>query len=307
MNEATPLWMAVAGVLFSTAVLAQASVPKPIGCLIQPDQVTELGSPVVGIVAQMLVERGDVVRKGQAVAILRNDIDRASLRAASSRALAQAEVRAAQANLAFVKQRLERDQKLREQGFISHQALEQTLAETEVAQQKLALTVEQQRVSGRDMDVAMARLEERTIRSPFDGMVAERYLTVGERVELQPIVRVAKVNPLRVEVVMPGALFGTIETGSTVDITPDLPGAKARPARITLVDQILDPASGTFRVRLELPNPDSKIPAGLRCKSDFSKSTPAAVQPLPYGPSTVEPTKLKMELELSPKRLNKTM
>jgi multidrug efflux pump subunit AcrA (membrane-fusion protein) len=40
-------------------------------------------------------------------------------------------------------------------------------------------------------------------------------------------------------------------------------------ARITVIDRVIDAASGTFRIRLELPNPKNEIPAGLRCKVKF--------------------------------------
>ena len=41
------------------------------------------------------------------------------------------------------------------------------------------------------------------------------------------------------------------------------------PARVTVVDRVVDAASGTFGVRLELPNPDYRLPAGLKCKVRF--------------------------------------
>jgi len=43
-------------------------------------------------------------------------------------------------------------------------------------------------------------------------------------------------------------------------------------------DKVLDAASNTFRVRLSLPNPDNRLPAGLRCKADLP-ATPTAPSP----------------------------
>ncbi len=248
---------------------------QPLGCLIQPERVAEVGSPVVGVIESMLVERGDTVRKGQAIAILQNGVDRASLTVANRRAKAEADVKAARANLMFARQSLDRAQLLHARNFISSQALDQGKAETEVARQKLAQAEEQQRIWSDEVGVAKARLEDRTIRSPFDGVIAERYLSDGERVEVQPLVRVAKVDPLRVEVIMPGSLYGSVAAGSVAQVTPDMAGAAAINAKVTLVDRILDAASGTFRVRLSLPNPGAGIPAGLRCKVDFSAGAKA--------------------------------
>lgn len=296
-----------ASLLFAAAILTGAGTSvwgankQPVGCLIQPDRTAEVGSPVVGVVESMLVERGDTVRKGQIIAILRNSVDRASLTVANSRAQAEAEVRAASANLVFTKQRLARAQDLFKKNFISTQALDQTIAETDVAQQKMAQALEQQRIASNEVGVAKARLEDRTIRSPFDGVITERYISVGERVEEKPLVRVSKVDPLRVEVIMPSALFGSVTAGSTARVTPELGGVAPVSAKVTLVDKILDAASGTFRVRLELPNPDARIPAGLRCKIDFAGGAVPGKQPASQiGTSaSLKPFGLKLDFELT--------
>lgn len=51
-----------------------------------------------------------------------------------------------------------------------------------------------------------------------------------------------------------------------LSVTPDLPGVSARMAPVTIVDRVIDPASNSFRIRLEMPNADYKLPSGLRCK-----------------------------------------
>lgn len=290
--------------LIAAAASAWGGTQQPIGCLIQPERVAEVGSPVVGIVQSMLVERGDTVRKGQIIAVLRNGVDRASLSVANSRATADAEVRAANVNLTFSKQRLARAKDLYKKKFISNQALDQAVAETKVAQQKLAQALEQQNIWLDEVSVAEARLADRTIRSPFDGVIAERYISVGERVEERPLVRVAKVDPLRIEVIMPGAQFGTIAEGSVARVTPNLASASAVNATVTLVDKILDAASGTFRVRLELPNPDSGIPAGLRCKIDFAAGAAPSTPPSPKtsAATNLKPGGLKMDWDISKPR-----
>jgi multidrug efflux pump subunit AcrA (membrane-fusion protein) len=135
---------------------------------------------------------------------------------------------------------------------------------------------EQRGVYLREHAMAQAQLGLRTIRSPITGVVVDRYLSVGERVEEKPVYRVAMVNPLRVEVVLPSSLYGSVRLDMPVSVTPDFPGAAARVAKVTLVDQVVDGASNTFRVRLELPNPDPPLPAGLRCKADLGLVPAAA-------------------------------
>jgi multidrug efflux pump subunit AcrA (membrane-fusion protein) len=99
-------------------------------------------------------------------------------------------------------------------------------------------------------------------------VVVERLAQEGERVEDRPIVRVAQLDPLRVELVMPAARWGSVDRGDVVTLLPDLPGGGKLMAKVTHVDKTLDAASNTFRVRLALPNPDYKVPAGARCRVD---------------------------------------
>lgn len=277
--------IAAVTVLLYSAGNAYSAQPalQNIGCIIEPDEVVDVGSPVVGVI-RSIAKRGDKVRKGAVLAVLQNDIDRAALSVAQSRASADAEEKAAVANYDFSRQRRLRAEELLRKEFVSKQALDQAIAEDEIAKQKLSQVREQRRVLQREAALAQQRLDERTIRSPIDGIVVERYLTTGERVEEKPIVRVVKIDPLRVEAILPSALYGNITMGSSARIQPDAPNSAAVTATVTLVDKVLDAASGTFRVRLQLPNPDGVIPAGLRCKAEFAALAHLA-KPKPVAPA----------------------
>jgi multidrug efflux pump subunit AcrA (membrane-fusion protein) len=108
-----------------------------------------------------------------------------------------------------------------------------------------------------------------TIYSPINGVVMERFLSPGEFVEDQPVLKLAQIHPLHVEVFAPVELLGTIKVGMSADVSPEEPVGQVYKARVTIVDQVVDAASGTFGVRLELPNPKYRLPAGLRCRVKF--------------------------------------
>jgi membrane fusion protein, heavy metal efflux system len=101
-------------------------------------------------------------------------------------------------------------------------------------------------------------------------------VSAGERVDDKPLLRIAKVDPLRVQLVVPVAMYSQVRMGGNANVLPELPGAAAVAARVTMVDKVVDPASNTFRVHLELPNRDGALPAGLRCKAEFGAPPPAA-------------------------------
>ena len=270
------------------AFLAAAALPvgvqaEPMGCLIQPFQEAEVGAQVVGILDRVMVERGDLVKRGQPVAMLNSDVERAATAAARLRAEATAELQAAASNHDFAQKKKVRTQDLYRQNFVSQQVKDQASTEADVAEMRLKQAREQMRQAHQELALAQAQLAQRTIRSPFTGVVVERYLHEGERVEDKPVVKVATVDPLRVEVIVPSSHFNKIKQGMTASVKPEMADVELRSAKVVVVDRMIDAASNSFRVRLELPNPGNELPPGLRCKVEFdglnAASQDAALKP----------------------------
>lgn len=282
--------------LLATALLAvQAAAnaapigQQALGCLIEPSESIELGTPVVGVVSRMLVERGDRVRKGQALVQLSSGIERAGYSAAEQRSRAQAELAGAESAEAFARRKLERTRQLHSQEFVSGVALDQAIADQEAAAAKLRQVREQLDIAAQELAMAGAQLGQRVLRSPIDGVVVERYVSRGERVEDKPLLRLVALDPLRVEVLMPAAAFQRVRVGMAATVQPDLPGVPEQPATVQLVDRTIDAASSSFRVRLLLPNPDEALPGGLRCKVAFGAAGAPAAVPAPAALTSVAP------------------
>jgi len=262
---------------------------EPLGCLIQPYQEADVGIQVVGVLDKVLVERGEFVKKGQPLAQLSSDVERAAVAAAKVRAESRAELQAAASNYDFAQKKRVRTQDLFKQSFVSQQVRDQAITEAEVAEMRLRQARESQRQAQHELALAQAQLAQRTIRSPLSGIVVERYLSEGERVEEKPVAKVAMIDPLRVEVIVPATYFGKIQNGMTGSVKPEMAEASARSAKVIVVDRMIDAASNSFRVRLELPNPENALPPGLRCKVEFdpgptadnTAGVPAPVVPAP--------------------------
>lgn len=273
----------LAYVLLFTFNICQAA--QPLGCLIEPDSTAEIGSQVIGVVEKVNVERGDVVRKGQVLATLRADVERASVGVASSRSQVQADIRSAEANLTLAQVTQKRQETLVRMRFVSEQSLDKARADTEIARQKLAQSKEDLRTTSSELSLARAQLNQRTIRSPIDGIVTDRNIEPGERVEEKSLFRIAKINPLRVEMVISAASYGTISKGMHLKVVPQLTNIPTLDAKVTLVDKLIDGASNTFRVRAAIQNPNSEIPSGLRCKVEL----PEAASPTASNTSAPAP------------------
>lgn len=255
---------------------APAAAAKPLGCLIEPDRIADVGSQVVGLVETVSVERGQMVGKGQLLLQMRAEVERANASVAATRAQVDSDVLAARASLLLAEQKMSRAQALVKQSFVSNQAVEQAAGELELAKQKLSQVRAQKQIWIEERRVADAQLGLRSVRSPFAGVVVDRFVNVGERVEERPLLRIAVIDPLRVELMVPTSQFGSLAPGDKVTIRPELPGVDSVVATVRFVDRVLDAASNSFRVRLTLPNPGNRMPAGLRCKADMPGQQSAA-------------------------------
>jgi len=231
----------VCGLLAGSPVLAEESVPE-IDCLIEPNMMIELSSPVSGVLDEILVDRSDTVTEGQIVATLKSDVELVKLKAGLENF-----------NLSRVEQK--RSVELYRDGVI-------TLSEKEQADHEAAL-------NQLEVEHAQANLELRKIRSPIDGVVADRYLMPGEFIEDKPILKLAQLNPLRVEVVAPVTYFGRIKTGVHAQVKTEYGSFENLVAKVVVVDKVVDAASGTFGIRLELQNEDNQVPGGLKCTVRF--------------------------------------
>ncbi len=240
-------------------------------CVLEPSLTVKLGSPVASILADVEAERGDAVKRGQVVAHLESSVEQAAVAYNRARAESTAEIEAKQAVLAQKTGVMNRKQGLQETHVASSQDVENAQADYNVAKQELALAVLNKRMAEIELQRSEALLEQRTIRSPIDGVVTLRTLGPGEYVNPESnVVTVARIDPLNVEAYLPVRYYGQVKVGDKATVRPNDPVGGDRDAEVTVVDQVFDAASGTFGVRLTLRNADASVPAGLRCRVAFS-------------------------------------
>jgi RND family efflux transporter MFP subunit len=249
----------------------------------EPKAVVKVGSPMPGLLKTVDVDRGDWVQAGQVIGTLLSDVEEATVNLGAARAASRAAVESARAQVTYEQNRRQRNEDLYRQKAISSQDMEKVQTELALRQLELQAAEEERRIAALELQRVKALLAIRTIRSPIDGIVMERALSPGEFVvEEGRIATVARIDPLNVEVFLPASLYGAVKIGSEAQVQtePDLGGP--RQARVVVVDHVMDAASGTFGVRLDLPNPQAELPAGLRCKVTFP-GMPEATPPHAMG------------------------
>ncbi|MEJ7925652.1 efflux RND transporter periplasmic adaptor subunit [Sphingobium sp. AN641] len=244
---------------------------RPADCLIEPSQVVRVNSGVEGVVQNIYVDRGDDVRRGQVVAQLYTDVERAAAAAAQARASNPHAERAAASRAAYLATVSQRSDQVSQ--YLARDAVDEARANAQSAAEERKAAAEEQRVARLEYVQAQRVIGQKTVRSPVNGIVTERRMAPGEYrgADATHILTIAQVDPLNVEVFAPIAQLDAVQVGDEVSIFPEAPvGGKYR-ARIKVIDRVFDAASGTFGMRLALPNPGNKLPAGLRCRLEIDR------------------------------------
>ena len=253
-------------------VLAQDKKPDDPGfdCLVQPKMVLKLGTPVPGLISELLVDRGSILKKGDVVARIESNVEAATVSLAKARAENDSAVRSSGTKTDFQRRKEERAKLLRKNETVSVAAADEAetaarLAEFELEEAKVNLQLAQ-------LELARASelLNQRTIRSPIDGVVVARMLGPGEYAfDQAQLVTISQLDPLNIEVFVPLNQYRKIRAGMVAEIYPEEPIGGRHTATVTIVDHVFDAASGTIGIRLELPNPNYALPAGLKCRAHF--------------------------------------
>jgi len=257
----------------TVAITSTTGTDADLNCVVLPDEQVEVSSAVPGVIEEILVRRSDRVDQGQVLARLESSVEQATIALASARAQTDAEIRLRRVELDYDVQHRERLQALHVRSVVSSQNLEDVQRAADVAQLRLRLAEDRHREAALERHRADAMLALKTIRSPIEGVIVERHRTVGEYVEDQPILRVVRLDPLRIEVIAPLTLFGVVEKGMQMGIRPETEPEREFVAMVSTVDAVADPGSGTFGIQLELPNPDLELPAGIKCKGRLLPQT----------------------------------
>ncbi len=258
----------------------------------------ELAFQVAGVITELPVKEGQEVSAGDLIAQLRTEEFQARLEAVKGRldraraelqtALAgerpeerlrrEADVRSARARLANSQTEYQRYARLLPSGAISRAEYEQAETATQIAEEayQAALQVlekagiaRSEEVEARRADVrglegqaveAQLQLDDCTMRAPFDGVIAQRFVEQGENVQAkQRVVRFQDVDEIEIILDVPESVMATdIRTAEIVSMVARFTGAPGLefPVTIREVGQSADPVTQTFQVRVVMKAPD---------------------------------------------------
>jgi membrane fusion protein, heavy metal efflux system len=246
---------------------AQIVIPTP--------QLWVVSAPVAGMVASLSVARGDQVQQGQPLVTLESpsfvSLQREYLHAVQQEVL--------------LTQQLRRNTELYEGKAVPWRVVESSQTEARQANFAVAERRQMLRLSGMS-DTAIARLTSEaaitatlSVSAPEAGTVVDIGISPGQRLEQSaPLLKLARLSPLWIEIAVPASGVRAIRPGARVDVDGyDTPG------RVVLVSETADAVTQTVLVRAEVPNTGELRPGQAAAARIGFLSPGEAAWEIPYS------------------------
>jgi len=245
-----------------------------------PAEAVMLAARMDGQIKKIHVEESDPVRKDQVLILFDDKVlklaaDRAKKAGEDKSALEAAELR-----VEYTKIEFERDRKL---------WLNKNLSESDYAESKTKAALSEadynraffeKELDKLDYELRLAMLDYAKVKSPFDGVVARKFVEAGESAKnLQPLIEVVKIDELKIRLNIPDTMTGILKKGQSSEVKFPVLGSKVFIGRIAMISPVVEPRSGTFAVEVIVENRDLMIKPGLTALVRFIKPSDAKIAP----------------------------
>lgn len=231
-----------------------------------PLQSVELRAQVTSTVREVHIREGQDVKKGDLLFSLDARLEEANVKKA------EAQVQKDRADLATAERNLARQRELFERKFISQAALDQAQNAVDTLKGQMAVNVAA-------VEGTRAQRGYMEIRAPFSGRTGAIAVRAGSQVQPggAPLVTIAQVDPLSVSFTLPerelAALQRALAAGPVKVAASPQSGGETFEGRITFVDNAVDSATGTIRVKAEFANPKAALWPGMYVNVELSPRT----------------------------------
>ena len=228
------------------------------GELIAPVR-SELAVKVPGRVAKMYVDEGSRISRGQPLLTLETDYPRLNLEKA------QADIARAES----AEQDAQRDLN-RKKELIAKESIPQATYDRSQA------AFDQARANKQSMQAQAAifrqQLADSTLRSPIDGVVAEKRTDVGQRLgDATVALVVVQTSPLKLRFRVPEKELPRVRNGQNVKATVDAYPGDVFQGKVAVVGGVVDPVTRSFTVETEFPNRDGKLRPGMFARVEMGQ------------------------------------
>lgn len=225
----------------------------------------ELAAQRDGVVAEIFVETGATVKKGQLLARLDDrqltaDRDAAAAKSRST----EADLKNWESGAKVAEAERDRSEQLWKAKVIPKEQAEKTKYQYEAAEFEVERQREDMKYAQETLKSLELELEKTRISAPFDGVVARRYLHVGQEVAKNDrLLWISAISPLRVKFALPESYLGRLRKGTELVVVTSATPGEVHQARVVLVSPVVDPASDTIDVTAELLGPFTNLRPGM--------------------------------------------
>jgi RND family efflux transporter MFP subunit len=269
-------WLPAQAVL--VVVLAVAGIgycQSGIRAITRPSADISLSFVQPGRIAQVHFQEGDFVKTGQVLVQQDDAVEQAQLAQLRAESEDTTKIRASEASLAQKKVDLQKLEIAAERKAATPLEVEHARLDARIAELSLELAKFEHDQAERKCVEQKVRIANMQLRSPIDGQVEKVDVEVGESVNaLAQSIQVVRIDPLWIDVPVPLAEAVGLKREGSATIEFPGPAQTSAEGRVIFVGAVADAASGTLRVRVEVPN-EARRPAGEHVMVSFqaTKST----------------------------------
>ena len=259
---------------------AQTTLSKRLptyGLAIPKDQVT-LRSAVNGHVQAIYCQEGQVVKQGEILVELDCGPARARQKIAKLEAESEGPLQNAKAELEYAQAHFQRMALLFKQKASSEREYHEAQLRLQNAEATLRIEEERMAANQARYELAAAELEQFFLRAPFDGMIVQIQTGTGASVSSSnDLVRLVSLDYYRVELFLPVVQANELEVDQMIPVQINGPMEQTLEARVVYCSPLIEAATGTTRVVLEIDNRELQLPAGLTVSLVAEESQPTTV------------------------------
>lgn len=274
------LSLGLLAVVSLTAVPSSADETAPVIGVTEPQEQIDLSFPESGVIRTLDVKEGDRVSEDQLLAQLDCRALESQYAIARMRADSGAAVQSATATLDMRTQRLEQLESLAASNNANADELARAKAEHQIAQADLQIAKETTIEHSLEAERFQAQIEQRTLRAPFDGIVArihhERAASVSP--SEGPVITLVKLDQLELVVHIDHRKMDGLRVGQSVQVSAidrDISGT----GTIEFISPVVDASSGTARLRITLPNQEGRHRSGVKYRLELPVGNAVAAAP----------------------------
>jgi len=286
VKQETPIEVPVVKKVYTETIKATTYTEKlTLSGTVIPMQTVKLSFKIPGVIAAVLVDEGDHVKKGQAIAQMDKSDYQIKVKAAqaeyqSAKLQMESEIPAktnqAKAQYELTKTLYERVKNLYEKNAVTLSQMDEITTKLTVDENTYKQALDAQAIAETKLKMAEASLDyansnvsDTTIYSPIDGVVLKKLMESGETADAgYPIVVIGQVDKVLVEIGVSDSYINSLSTGQKANVSV-YGTEKTFEGSIDEIVTLADAKTRVFPVRIRLDNQSDELKSGMICKTDI--------------------------------------